>query len=87
MKILFKSPEFTQSQTDANFQQALEAISAYKGVDMMATRYLLELDNALLDVGAIKQLFKLFEEWNIDPSPLESFVQYVEAQKPPGPTH
>ena len=80
MKILFKSPEFTQSKNNAGFQQDLEAIDAYKGVEMMATHYLLELDNALLDVSTIKQLFVLFEQWNIDPSPLESFVQYVEAQ-------
>jgi hypothetical protein len=89
MKILFKSPEFSESKNDVNFQQALEAITAYKGVEMMTTHYLLELDNAMLDVGTIKQLFELFDQWKIDPSPLESFVQYVEAQaqKSSGTTH
>lgn len=88
MKILFKSPEFTESKNDVNFQQALEAISAYKSVEMMNTHYLLELNNASIDVDTIKQLFVLFKQWNIDPSPLESFVEHIEAvvQKSSGTT-
>lgn len=88
MKILFKSPEFNQSDTEANFNQAIEGVTAYKGLEKMDSHYLLELDNSL-DVGTIKQLFTLFEQWHIDLSPLESFVQYVEmeAKKNAGTTH
>lgn len=85
MKILFKSPELKNSETELEFKQSLESVTAYKGVEEKGTHCLLELHNTF-EVDTLKQLFALFEKWDIDPSPLVSFVQYVEmeAQKNSG---
>jgi hypothetical protein len=40
----------------------------------------LELDNEVVDIVSIQQLFAFFERWNIDKSPLESLLQLVDGQ-------
>jgi hypothetical protein len=79
MKILFTAPIFGLPEAKAEFMADVHAIAAYKGMEPMQTHYLLELDNSLVTVETIQQLFKLFDAWSIDKSPLESFIQYVES--------
>jgi len=58
----------------------LTQVLSYKGVEDMTTHLLLELDNEVVDIMSIQQLFALFEHWNIDKSPLESLLQLVDVQ-------
>lgn len=79
MKILFKSPEFDNTEKEREFFQSIETVTAYTGIEKMDTHYLLALDNSM-GVETIQQLFKLFDVWAIDKSPLESFVNYIEME-------
>ncbi|PHS72180.1 MAG: hypothetical protein COB22_05635 [Cycloclasticus sp.] len=79
MKILFKSPELKSDVNRDEFFHSLEKIPAYKNIEKMQSHFLLELDNAM-GLKTIQQLFSLFDEWSIDKSPLESFVQYVQME-------
>jgi len=76
MKILFKKPIFNDQAHEKEFLGALKKVSAYQNVEEMGNHFLLALDNSL-GVETIQQLFILFEHWNIDPSPLESFNQLI----------
>lgn len=58
----------------------LTEVLSYKGVEDMTTHLLLELDNEVVDIVSIQQLFAFFERWNIDKSPLESLLQLVDGQ-------
>ncbi|MEE4291916.1 MAG: hypothetical protein V2J13_09235 [Cycloclasticus sp.] len=58
----------------------LTEVLSYKGVEDMTTHLLLELDNEVVDIVSIQQLFAFFERWNIDKSPLESLLQFVDGQ-------
>jgi len=80
MKILFKTPAFENSDKGAEFIEATLRITAYKGIETMGSHYLLEMDNNEVTIETIRQLFLLFDAWDIDKSPLESFVQYIEAE-------
>ncbi len=79
MKILFKSPTFVSAMKKHEFFQSIEEVAAYTGIEKMDTHFLLALDNSL-GVDTIQQLFKLFDVWAIDKSPLESFVNYIEME-------
>ncbi|PCH85755.1 MAG: hypothetical protein COB26_11225 [Piscirickettsiaceae bacterium] len=79
MKILFKSPDFINTEKEREFFQTIERVTAYTGIEKMDTHFLLALDNSM-GVDTIQQLFKLFDVWAIDKSPLESFVNYIEVE-------
>lgn len=80
MKILFKKPAFENIDKEAEFIESTLKITAYKGIEVMGSHYLLEMDNNEVTIETIRQLFSLFDAWEIDKSPLESFVQYIDAE-------
>lgn len=84
MKILFKKPAFENTDKEAEFIEETLKITAYKGIEIMGSHYLLDMDNNEVTIETIKQLFLLFDAWDIDKSPLESFVQYIEAESDKG---
>jgi len=78
MKILFTKPSSLSEEKSNAFMAQLSDVLAYKGVEDMGTHLLLELDNESIEFNSIKQLFALFEQWDIDQSPLESLLQLVD---------
>jgi len=81
MKILFTKPVSLAEEKSALLMTELTQVLSYKGVEDMSTHLLLELDNEVVDIVSIQQLFALFERWNIDKSPLESLLQLVDRNK------
>ncbi len=81
MKILFTKPTLLTEEKSALLMTELTQVLAYKGVEDMSTHLLLELDNEVVDIESIQQLFALFERWEIDKSPLESLLQLVDRNK------
>lgn len=80
MKILFTKPSPLATEKTTLLMTELTEVLSYKGVEDMATHLLLELDNEVVDIVSIQQLFAFFERWNIDKSPLESLLQLVDGQ-------
>jgi len=80
MKILFIKPTQLSEEKTTLLMTELTQVLSYKGVEDMTTHLLLELDNEVVDIISIQQLFALFERWNIDKSPLESLLQLVDVQ-------
>ena len=78
MKILFTKPTSLTEEKSALLMTELTQVLSYKGIEEMNTHLLLELDNEVVDIVSIQQLFALFERWAIDKSPLESLLQLVE---------
>ena len=78
MKILFSKPSQLSQEKNAQLLSQLSDILAHKNTDDMATHLMLELDNELIEVESIQQLFALCQEWGIDQSPLESLLQMVD---------
>ena len=81
MKILFTKPVSLSEEKSALLMTELTQVLSYKGVEDMSTHLLLELDNEVVDIESIQQLFALFERWDIDKSPLESLLQLVDRNK------
>ena len=81
MKILFTKPVSLSEEKSALLMTELTQVLSYKGVEDMSTHLLLELDNEVVDIVSIQQLFALFERWDIDKSPLESLLQLVDRNK------
>ncbi|MBL4743709.1 MAG: hypothetical protein JKX87_03590 [Cycloclasticus sp.] len=77
MKILFKVPVFSDDRNEDVFLVSVKTIIAFKGVEEMGSHYMLELDNKVVGLESIQQLFALFTAWDIDKSPLESLLQMV----------
>ncbi|ATI03434.1 MULTISPECIES: hypothetical protein [Cycloclasticus] len=77
MKILFSKPQQLSEGKNVELVAQLSGVLSYKNLDDMHTHFLLELDNETVEFDSIKQLFSLFEQWNIDQSPLESLLQMV----------
>jgi hypothetical protein len=80
MKILFTKPSPLATEKTTLLMTELTEVLSYKGVEDMTTHLLLELDNEVVDIVSIQQLFAFFERWNIDKSPLESLLQFVDGQ-------
>lgn len=80
MKILFTKPVPLATEKTTLLMTELTEVLSYKGVEDMTTHLLLELDNEVVDIVSIQQLFAFFERWNIDKSPLESLLQLVDGQ-------
>jgi hypothetical protein len=80
MKILFTKPSPLATEKTILLMTELTEVLSYKGVEDMTTHLLLELDNEVVDIVSIQQLFAFFERWNIDKSPLESLLQLVDGQ-------
>lgn len=80
MKILFTKPSPLATEKTILLMTELTEVLSYKGVEDMTTHLLLELDNEVVDIVSIQQLFAFFERWNIDKSPLESLLQFVDGQ-------
>ncbi|MBV1913313.1 MAG: hypothetical protein KUG55_06770 [Cycloclasticus sp.] len=80
MKILFTKPSPLATEKTTLLMTELTEVLSYKGVEDMTTHLLLELDNEVVDIVSIQQLFAFFERWNIDKSPLESLLQLVDGQ-------
>ena len=78
MKILLTKPFALTEQKNAKLMTQLSEVLAYKNIEDMRTHLLLELDNETIELDSIKQLFSLFEQWDIDKSPLESLLQLAE---------
>jgi len=77
MKILFSKPPLLTEEKSTELMTQLSRVLSYKNIEDMETHLLLELDNETIEFDSIKQLFALFEQWNIDQSPLESLLQMV----------
>lgn len=78
MKILFTKPTSLTEEKSALLMTELTQVLSYKGIEEMNTHLLLELDNEVVDIVSIQQLFALFERWGIDKSPLESLLELVD---------
>jgi len=76
MKILLQAPSFSAEQSKEQFFETVYDIPAYKSIKPMGSHFLLEVDNEL-ENETIPKIFALFDDWNIDKSPLEALSQLV----------
>ena len=82
MKILFKSPENLNKEREKEFLGKLSALPAYVGNEGMGAHFLLELNSETVEFESIRQLSVLFQQWKIDPSPLESLYELMGIKAP-----